>query len=41
MGRLAKIYGLIDPLSGEIRYVGKANDPARRLRGHLREKETL
>lgn len=30
------IYGLIDPRSGEIRYVGKANDVQRRLREHLK-----
>lgn len=31
------IYGLIDPRDGSIRYVGKANDPGKRLKGHLRE----
>lgn len=30
------IYGLIDPRTGECRYVGKANNPERRLRDHLR-----
>lgn len=30
------IYGLYDS-AGNLRYVGKANDAARRLRGHLRE----
>src|SRR5258708_6389227 len=29
------IYGLRDPHTGEIRYVGKANDPQRRLTYHL------
>lgn len=33
---LAKIYGLIDPTTRVIRYVGKANNPAERLRKHLR-----
>lgn len=32
------IYGLIDPRTGEIRYVGKAIDPEKRLRGHMRER---
>lgn len=29
------IYALLDPLTLEIRYVGKSNDPHERLRGHL------
>lgn len=29
------IYGLADPATGEVRYVGKADDLARRLSGHL------
>jgi hypothetical protein len=29
------IYGLSDPRTGEIRYVGKADDPKRRLDNHL------
>jgi len=29
------IYALTDPRSGHIRYVGKANDPQKRLRGHV------
>jgi len=33
----ASIYGLIDPRDGAVRYVGKANDPAKRLKGHLQE----
>lgn len=29
------IYGLLCPLSGEIRYIGKSIDPERRLKGHM------
>jgi|GEM_PF-5749112 len=29
------IYGLVDPISGVVRYVGKSNDPEWRLYGHL------
>lgn len=29
------IYGLVDPVTNEIRYVGKANCPTSRLKGHL------
>ena len=29
------IYGLICPYSLELRYVGKANDPQRRLKDHM------
>lgn len=29
------IYGLYDPRTHELRYVGKTNDPSRRLTGHL------
>jgi hypothetical protein len=29
------IYGLFDPRTGELRYVGKARDPQKRLKGHL------
>jgi hypothetical protein len=32
-----EIYGLFDPRVGEIRYIGKAVDSEKRLRGHLRE----
>jgi GIY-YIG catalytic domain len=32
------IYALCDPQSGEIRYIGKADDVAKRLKGHLRER---
>ena len=31
------IYALIDPRDGAVRYVGKANDAYKRLKGHLRE----
>lgn len=31
------IYGLLDPLEGEIRYVGKCSSPAKRLRAHVKE----
>lgn len=37
---MAVIYGLCDPLTGQLRYVGKANDAASRLRGHLRNRAT-
>lgn len=29
------IYGLFDPRTGELRYVGKARDAQKRLKGHL------
>src|SRR5579885_3311453 len=32
------IYGLVDPNTKEIRYVGKADDPQARLKQHLQEK---
>jgi hypothetical protein len=32
----ASIYGLYDK-SGKLRYIGKANNPEKRLKGHLRE----
>jgi predicted GIY-YIG superfamily endonuclease len=32
------IYGLADPTTKEIRYVGKADDPQARLSQHLQEK---
>lgn len=35
--KLPVIYGLTDPRTGEVRYIGKANDAAARLKGHLRE----
>lgn len=31
------VYGLRDPITTEIRYVGKARNPYARLRGHMRE----
>ena len=34
---LVAIYALCDPGTGEIRYVGKANDPRARLKSHLRD----
>lgn len=36
MGRTA-IYALTEPDGGAIRYVGKANNPAKRFRSHLRD----
>ncbi len=35
-GRTVYIYKLIDPLTHEVRYIGKAYDPDRRLEAHLR-----
>lgn len=32
-----QIYALFDPRGGGIRYIGKANDAQKRLKGHLRE----
>jgi hypothetical protein len=29
------IYALIDPITNEVRYVGRTNDPKRRMEGHL------
>lgn len=34
---LVAIYALCDPGTGEIRYIGKANDPRARLKSHLRD----
>ena len=31
------IYALTDPRTGAVRYIGKANDPAKRLKGHMRD----
>jgi hypothetical protein len=31
------IYALVDPATGKIRYVGKSNDPEKRLRSHLQD----
>lgn len=33
----AEIYALCDPRTGEIRYIGKANNSQKRLQAHLRE----
>lgn len=35
---LVSIYGLADPTTGDVRYVGKAVDPLKRLKEHLRER---
>jgi hypothetical protein len=32
-----EIYALCDPATGEIRYIGKANDSEKRLKGHIRD----
>lgn len=34
---MTAIYGLCCPISGELKYIGKANDSAARLSAHLRE----
>lgn len=34
---MAEIYGLYHPETGELRYIGKANDSAKRLKSHLRD----
>lgn len=34
---MASIYALCDPDTAEVRYIGKANDPAGRLRSHIRD----
>jgi hypothetical protein len=34
--KLPSIYGLFDR-TGALRYIGKANDPAKRLNGHMRD----
>jgi hypothetical protein len=34
---LAEIYALECPETGSIRYIGKANDASKRLRGHIRD----
>jgi hypothetical protein len=34
---VCEIYALCDPESGDIRYIGKANNAAKRLAGHIRE----
>jgi hypothetical protein len=35
------IYGLKDPRTGDIRYIGKANDPKARMKTHIRESQRL
>lgn len=35
MADTVEIYGLFDPDSGQIRYIGKANNAAKRLKSHL------
>jgi len=37
MSKYPQIYGLQDPITDEIRYVGKAKNPAERFKAHLRE----
>ncbi len=34
------IYSLSDPITGEIRYIGKANNPKKRILDHIKEGET-
>lgn len=34
---MASIYALCDPDTAEVRYIGKANDPEKRLLGHIRD----
>jgi len=38
---MASIYALVDPDTGMVRYIGKANDPAKRLQTHIREARRL
>lgn len=35
LGAITKIYVLICPLDGDIKYVGKSNNPDKRLKDHL------
>jgi hypothetical protein len=37
---MAEIYGLYHPITGELRYIGKANDSLKRLKSHLRDSKT-
>lgn len=39
LNRLIYIYGLIDPLTKHIRYIGKSMCPFSRLESHIRNKE--
>jgi hypothetical protein len=41
MATTVEIYGLYDPDTNELRYVGKANDAAKRLKTHLLERKLL
>ncbi len=34
------IYSLSDPITGEVRYIGKANDPKKRVLDHIKENKT-
>lgn len=34
---MASIYALVDAVSGETRYIGKANNPEKRLKSHMRD----
>lgn len=34
---ISYIYGLVDPRNGEIRYIGKTNNPKNRLNAHITE----
>lgn len=35
---MSEIYALCDPRTGEVRYIGKANDSIKRYESHMREK---
>ena len=35
---MTTIYGLTDPATGEVRYIGKSNNPEKRLKNHLRDR---
>lgn len=37
MSKICYIYGLVDPRTDEIRYVGKSIDPWKRLKSHIKE----
>ncbi len=37
-GDVAEVYGIFDPVSGELRYVGKARCAQSRFKAHLRER---
>lgn len=39
-GQRVVIYGLVHPMTGELRYIGKARDMQKRLRSHLSESRT-